>query len=101
MKLSDEDIRKIALLARIGLSDEEVKKIGPQMSSILAYVEKLQEVNTDGVEPTAQVTGLTNVKREDKVARLGDEEYLADPAELLACSTLPKQENQIKVKSVF
>lgn len=101
MQLSDDDVRKIALLARLGLSDDEVRKFGPQLQNILGYVEKLQEIDTDGVEPTAQVTGLTNVKRDDKVARLGDPEFLADPKALLECSTLPKQDNQIKVKSVF
>jgi len=101
VKLTDEEIRKIALLARLGLSDEEVKKFGPQMTHILEYVEKLSEVKTDNVEPTAQVTGLTNVKRHDKVAKKGDPEYLCDPKELLECTTMPIERDQIKVKSVF
>lgn len=97
MKLTKDQVKHVAKLARLGLSDAEVEKFQSQLSGILDYVEQLNEVNTDGVLPTAQVTGLLNVKREDKAKK----SCLADPAELLSCSPLPLENNQIKVKSVF
>ena len=95
MKLTKEQVEHVAQLARLGLSDKEVEKFQTQLSGILDYVEQLNEVDTEGVEPTAQVTGLTNVLREDKV------EALAKPDDLLKCSPLPIEKNQIKVKNVF
>lgn len=68
MKLTPEEVRHIALLARVGLSDEEIEKLREQLSSILENFEILQEVDTSGVPPTAQVTGLENVIREDEAA---------------------------------
>ncbi len=49
----DVDVRKVALLARIALSDEEAQRLQPQLARILDYVRKLDELNTEGVEPTA------------------------------------------------
>jgi len=67
MKLKKEEVEKIASLARIDLTEEEKKKFQKELSSILDYVDKLNEVDTEGVEPTYQVTGLRNVWREDEV----------------------------------
>ena len=86
----------MAELARIALSDAEVEKFQTQLSGILEYVGQLGEVNTDGIEPTSQVTGLTNVTRPDVAAGT-----LAAPEKLLECSSLPIEKNQIKVKNVF
>lgn len=61
-----QDVRKLASLARISLNDEQVKLLQDQLGAILTYVEKLQMVDVDGVEPTYQVTGLENVFREDE-----------------------------------
>lgn len=97
MKLTKQQVQHVAKLARLGLTDAEVAKFQTQLSGILDYVEQLNEVNTDGVPPTAQVTGLLNVTREDKIL----DEKLADPAELLNCTNLPVERNQIKVKNVF
>lgn len=66
MKLSKEEVRHIAALARIGLTKEEEKAYAAQISAILEYVEILSEVDTEGVPITAQVTGLANVTREDR-----------------------------------
>ena len=66
MKLTLEEVRHIALLARVGLSDEEMEKLREQLSSILENFEILQEVDTTDVPTTAQVTGLENVIREDE-----------------------------------
>lgn len=64
-KISKKDVEKIALLARIGLRDEDVEKFAGQLSDIISYVEKLQEADTKDVPITAQVTGTVNVFRED------------------------------------
>ncbi len=65
-KVSASDVRKLGHLARIGLSDAEIKQLLPEIAEILKYVEKLQAVDTKGVEPTNQVTGLTDVWRKDE-----------------------------------
>ncbi len=59
------DVAHVAKLANLPLTDEEKKKFEKQLSSILEYIEKLSEVDTKGIEPTSQVTGLENVMRED------------------------------------
>lgn len=65
-KLSKEDVLKLAKLARLHLTDEEVEQFTTEISAILGYVEQLQEVDLKDVEPTYQVTGLTNVMRPDE-----------------------------------
>ena len=91
-KLTREDVLKLARLARLDLSDDEVTEFTAELSEILQYVEQLQAVDVSGLEPTNQVTGLTNVMREDKVKNYGYE-----PAELLK-NVLTIQDGQIKVK---
>ena len=80
MKLSIKEVEHIAKLARLHLSDEDAILYSQQMSDILDYVEKLQAVDTDGVEETSQVTGLINVMREDKI----EESNISD--ELVECA---------------
>ncbi len=70
-KLSAEDILKLARLARLHLSQEEVIQYQKELSSILGYVEHLDSVDVSGVSPTYQVTGLTNVMRSDDVIDYG------------------------------
>lgn len=95
MKLSKEQVRHTAKLARLKLTEEEVELYSRQLSQVLDYMDILDEVDTSSVEPTSQVTGLKNVYREDKIKRVCDRE------ELLACTKLPVERDQIKVKSVF
>lgn len=66
-KLSKEDILKLARLARLRLTEEEVALYQKELSAILSYVEQLNTVDVTGLEPTYQVTGLTNVTRPDVV----------------------------------
>jgi len=66
-KLTKDEVLHIAKLAQLTLSDSEIKKFLPQLTSVVEYIGQLKEVNTEGVEPTAQVTGLTNVFRQDEV----------------------------------
>lgn len=67
MTLSINDVKKIAELARIELEPGEDARLAETISSVLEYMKILNEVDTDGVEPTFQVTGLSNVLREDVV----------------------------------
>lgn len=93
-KLSPDDVRHIAKLCRLNLTDSEVEKFSTELSSILEFVEKLQELDTSAVEPTPQVTGLTNVFRKDEVACDG-----ATTKELLDSSPLPIVDSQIQTPS--
>jgi len=63
--IDEEDLRQIARLAKIELNDEEVKEFSPQIRSILALFDEIDEVKRDDVEPTFHVFGLKNVFRED------------------------------------
>jgi len=64
--LTREEVLKIAKLARIALTEEEVERFRTQLSTVLDYVEELKQVNVEGLEEVSQVTGLVNVQREDK-----------------------------------
>lgn len=65
MKISKQDLKHIAELARLRLTAEEEEKFGKQLESVLQYVEKLNEVDTKNVPITAQVSGLVDVVRAD------------------------------------
>lgn len=94
-KLSREDVLKLAQLARISLTDEEVATFSDELSAILQYVEQLSSVDVSGLKPTNQVTGLTNVMRKDEMI-----EYGYKPETLL--ENVPKTEkNQLKVKRMI
>jgi len=96
MALTKKDVEHIALLARLGLTEEEKEKFASQLSSILEYVEQLKEVNTEGVEPTAQVTGLENVMQADEIEPW-DEEIMTELVKMAP----ENEDNLIKAKSVF
>lgn len=66
-----KDVEHVAKLARLGLTEEEKEKFAGQLSSIISYVEQLNEVNTEGVEPMAHAIEFCNVFREDKVDEAG------------------------------
>ena len=70
-KLSNDDILKLASLARLRLTAAEVEKYKKELSSILEYVEVLNKVDVSGLKPTFQVTGLTNVARTDEIVDYG------------------------------
>ena len=67
MSISIEEIKKIADLARIKLSEEEERRHAKTISVVLDYMKILDEVDINGVEITCQVTGLENVTRKDEV----------------------------------
>jgi aspartyl-tRNA(Asn)/glutamyl-tRNA(Gln) amidotransferase subunit C len=67
MALTIEEVQHVARLSRLRLDAEEMERMREQLSGILDYIAMLQEVEVDGVEPTAQVTGLTSVWRADAI----------------------------------
>lgn len=73
MKLSRDDVLKLARLSRLRLTEEEIEKYQTELSAILDYVAQLEKVNVDGLEPTYQVSGLTsedpNATREDELTK--------------------------------
>ena len=60
------DLSRAVKLARIELTPEEERRLAPQLSEVLKYIEKLNELDVSGVEPTAHATPLSNVMREDE-----------------------------------
>jgi aspartyl-tRNA(Asn)/glutamyl-tRNA(Gln) amidotransferase subunit C len=91
-KLSRDDVLKLARLARLDLDEAEIEEYSRELSEILQYVEQLGSVDTQGLKPTNQITGLKNVTREDKVRDYG---YAA---EKLLANVPVVQNNEIKVK---
>lgn len=69
MKLSPQEVLKIANLARLQLSAEEVDRYGGQLSAILDYIEKLKSLNVEGIEPTAHAMLVPTPFREDVVVQ--------------------------------
>ena len=67
MPVSNEQVRHIAKLARIAMSNEEIERLAPELNNILGWVEQLGEVNTDGVEPLTAVVELKLRLRDDVV----------------------------------
>jgi aspartyl-tRNA(Asn)/glutamyl-tRNA(Gln) amidotransferase subunit C len=79
MSISRQDIEKVALLARLQLTDDELATITSELAQIVGYVDQLGEVNTDGVEPMAHAVEVANVFRDDIVTpSLPREEALAN-----------------------
>jgi aspartyl-tRNA(Asn)/glutamyl-tRNA(Gln) amidotransferase subunit C len=95
MNITKEEIQHIAELSRLELSAEEAEKYRTQLGSILDYVKMLDEVKTNNVELTAQVSGLMDVFREDEVKEW-------DKQETEAALSLGERENgSLKVKRVL
>ena len=67
MSLDKETVKKVASLARIRMEDEELERMAPQLSKIIGFVEQLSEIDTDNVEPLANVVDITLPLREDAV----------------------------------
>jgi len=94
-QLTREDVLKLARLARLELSDDEIEEYQKELSAVLDYVAQLDTVDTEGLQPTSQVTGLKNVTRDDQVI-----DYGVSPEELLQLA--PKsQDGHIKVKRMI
>ena len=92
--ISTSDIQHLASLSSLALADDEVDGLRQDLENIIGYIEQLGELDTSGVEPTYQVTGLENVWREDEVQP-------GIPAEKLLEMAPEKQNNQVKVPQVL
>ena len=66
MSISEEEVRHVALLARLGLTDDEVLRLRDDLSNILEQVDKIGELDLEGVEPMAHAVDVTNVTRPDE-----------------------------------
>lgn len=95
MQLSKEEIQHIAELSRLKLSPEEEEKYRNQLGSILDYVKMLDEVKTEGVAATAQVSGLMDVFREDEARPWNQEEAEA------SLNQGERENGNLKVKRVL
>ena len=77
-----EDVEHVARLARLALSDDEKERMRQQLDRILGYIAKLNELDTEGVEPTSHAIKMVNVMREDEVRpSLSPEAMLANAPE--------------------
>ncbi len=79
MKITRKEVEHVAKLARLALRDEETDALTGQLSNILTYVEKLNELDTKNVDPTSHVLPIKNVLREDNIKEsLGRDKALAN-----------------------
>lgn len=94
-QISRDDVLYLAQLSNLELGDDEIDGLQADISSILGYVEQLNKLDTDSIEPTYQVTNLSNVWRDDSVINYGvtREELLARAPDMV--------ENQVKVPKVL
>jgi aspartyl-tRNA(Asn)/glutamyl-tRNA(Gln) amidotransferase subunit C len=94
--LTREEILHIATLARIGLDEKDIKKYQNELSEILDYFNKLNELDVEGIEPIGHITGMQNVFRSDRQEDFG----LSEKAKIL--KNVPEsKDGYIKVKSVL
>ncbi len=94
MPLTPEEVRHNARLARVGLSDDEVARFQSQLSQILDYFERLQEVDTENVPPTAHTLAMHNVMRDDEPhPSIDKEEVLANAPQ--------REEDLFRVRAVL
>ena len=94
MALTMDDVRKVALLARLRLTEDELAVMQQQLSSILEYMQMLQEVDVTDVPPTAQVTDVVNIVRPDEVRP-------SLPVEEVLQNAPRHEDGYFKVKPVF
>ncbi|MFA5925586.1 MAG: Asp-tRNA(Asn)/Glu-tRNA(Gln) amidotransferase subunit GatC [Parcubacteria group bacterium] len=94
--LSKDEVKKIANLARIEISEQEAEKYSTELSDILGFVEKLNEMDTEGIEPIAHITGAKNMAREDKIIEYSEETKSG------VINNFPEKKDRFdKVKAVF
>jgi aspartyl-tRNA(Asn)/glutamyl-tRNA(Gln) amidotransferase subunit C len=94
MSITVKDVEHVANLARLDLSDQEKERFAGQLNGILQYAEKLNELDTTGIEPTSHVLPLFNVMRDDEVRpSLSIEEVMANAPE--------DEDGQFKVPAVL
>lgn len=94
MKLTHDQVRHIAWLARLGLSEAEIEKFSLQLSDILDNFEILKEVDTTNVPPATQTIPLKNVFREDEVAN-------SYPRSEILANAPAEEDNCFKVQAIL
>ncbi len=97
-EINQKDVERIAELARIRVGAKEKENLAKNLSDILNYIDKLKEVDTEGVEPIAHITGLEDVLRKDE--RIGTFSEIK-PEKLVEQAPSSDKDNYVKVKSVF
>ncbi|MFE8697087.1 Asp-tRNA(Asn)/Glu-tRNA(Gln) amidotransferase subunit GatC [Cytobacillus sp. FJAT-53684] len=93
-RISADQVKHVANLARLAITEEETEKFTNQLDAIISFAEQLNEINTDDVEPTSHVLDMKNVMREDK-----SEEGL--PQSEVLKNAPDHQDGQIKVPSIM
>jgi aspartyl-tRNA(Asn)/glutamyl-tRNA(Gln) amidotransferase subunit C len=94
MQIDDKTARYLASLSNITLSSDDLKNLTGDLEAIVKYIGELSELDTDGVKPTYQVTGLSDVWREDEVQPQIDREKLLTLAQA-------RTNNSVKVPKVL
>ena len=94
MRLSADEVRHIALLARLGTTDDEVETMRSQLSNILDHFDVLQKVDTEGVQPTGHSVDLDSVMREDEAAP-------SQPAEEMLANAPRREGDYVRVRAVL
>lgn len=94
MSITAKEVQHVAKLARLSLSEEETEKFAGQLSAILKYAEKLNELDTDGIEPTSHPMPLVNVMRDDEVRP-------SWPLESVLKNAPDEEDGQFKVPAVL
>ena len=95
MEIKREDILHLAKLSNFSLSDAEIESLGSDLQNIVSYISQLDELDTEGVDPTYQVFEMENVWRDDEIVDQG-----VSREELLALSE-ESRDNQIEVPKVL
>ena len=93
-RISKEEVKHVANLARLAISEEETEKLQKQLDSIITFAEQLNELDTENIEPTTHVLHMKNVLREDKASPgLPREEVLKNAPD--------HQDGQIRVPGIM
>ncbi|MHB8129363.1 MAG: Asp-tRNA(Asn)/Glu-tRNA(Gln) amidotransferase subunit GatC [Mobilitalea sp.] len=92
MKITEETIKYVASLAKLNVSDEEKIKVAKDLDHILEYIETMNELDTEGVEPMSHVLPVKNVFREDVVTNQNNRDQLIKnaPKQKDGCFAVPK-----------
>lgn len=94
-KITLEDVKHLANLSNLELEEKEAQDLTADLDNIVSYIEQLGELNTEGVEPTYQVTGLENVWRDDEII-----DYGLSREQLISLAK-DKNEDSVKVPKVL
>jgi aspartyl-tRNA(Asn)/glutamyl-tRNA(Gln) amidotransferase subunit C len=74
--LTKDEVKHIAGLARIGVTEKDIEKFSKDLSVILDWMKQLEEIDIEGIQPTAHVSGVKNIAREDRIQEFFDTEKI-------------------------